>query len=190
MQNRRPLKATLLTIAVLAAVVLCFAGDRGQPAAHGIENFGKVNDHLYRGAEPDANAIKNLQDLGVKTIIDLRTAHELWKLEPEKAAGAGISYTNVPLNGLGRPTDEQVDHILALIETSPGPVFVHCEYGCDRTGTIIACYRIRHDHWPLSVAVAEAEAYGLSRLERGMRNYIAAFAASDAKKADTPAPVK
>ncbi len=190
MRNRRPLKATLFTITVLAAVVLCFAGDRGQPMAHGIGNFGKVNDHLYRGAEPDATAIKNLQNLGVKTIIDLRTVHEVWKAEPVKATDAGISYTNVPFNGLGRPTDEQVDRVLALIESSSGPVFVHCEYGCDRTGTIIACYRIRHDHWPLSAAVTEAEIYGLSSLERGMRNYIAAFAASDAKKADTPAAVK
>jgi protein tyrosine/serine phosphatase len=190
MRNRRPLKATLFTLAVFAAVALCVAGNRGQPEAHGIGNFGKVNDHLYRGAEPDVIAIKNLQELGVKTIIDLRTAHELWKREPDKAADAGIAYTNVPLSGIGRPTDEQVDHILALIESSPGPVFVHCEYGCDRTGTIIACYRIRHDHWPLSTARAEAEAYGLSPLERGMRNYIAAFAASDAKKGDTPAPVK
>jgi protein tyrosine/serine phosphatase len=186
----RNCKATLFTLTVLAAAALCVAADRGRPEAHGIKNFGQVNDHLYRGAEPDSIAIKNLQNLGVKTIIDLRTPHELWKREPEKAADAGMTYTNVPLNGIGRPTDEQVDHILDLIEASPGPVFVHCEYGCDRTGTIIACYRIRHDRWPLSVAVAEAETYGLSPLERGMRNYIAAFAASDAKKADTAAPVK
>ncbi len=187
MRNRRPL---LFTLVVLAAAVVSYAGDRGQPTAHGIGNFGKVSDHLYRGAEPDVIAIKNLQNLGVKTIIDLRTPHEVWKAEPVKAADAGISYTNVPFNGLGRPSDEQVDHVLALIESSPGPVFVHCEYGCDRTGTIIACYRIHHDHWPLSTARAEAEAYGLSPLERGMRNYLAAFTASDAKKGDTPAAVK
>jgi protein tyrosine/serine phosphatase len=181
MPNRRSLKASLLTLAVLAAVVLCFASDRGQPAVNGIGNFGKVNDRLYRGAEPDSAALKSLKQLGVKTIIDLRTPREVWAREATKAADAGISYTNVPLNGLGRPTDEQVDHILALIETSPPPVFIHCEHGCDRTGTIIACYRIRHDHWPLHDALKEANAYGLSTLEHGMRNYLAAFAASAAK---------
>jgi protein tyrosine/serine phosphatase len=182
MPNRRSLKATLFTLAVLAGVVLCFAADRGQPTVNGIGNFGKVNDHLYRGAEPDSPAIKSLQQLGIKNIIDLRTRREVWSREAPKAADAGMTYTNVPLNGLGRPTDEQVDHILTLIETLPGPVFIHCEHGCDRTGTIIACYRIRHDHWPLEDAVNEADAYGLSTLEHGMRNYLAAFAASTAKK--------
>jgi protein tyrosine/serine phosphatase len=181
MPNRRSFKASLLTLAVLAAVVLCFAADRGQPAVNGIGNFGKVNDRLYRGAEPDSPAIKSLQQLGIKTIIDLRTPREVWPREAAKAADAGMSYTNVPFNGFGRPTDEQVDHVLALIETSPAPVFIHCEHGCDRTGTVIACYRIRHDHWPLPDAIHEADAYGLSTLERGMRNYLAAFAASAAK---------
>jgi protein tyrosine/serine phosphatase len=185
MFTRRSLKASFFSLAVLAAVVLCFAADRGQPTAHGIGNFGKVNDRLYRGAEPDATAIKNLGRLGIKTIIDLRTPHEVWKKEGARAEAVGIAYTNVPLNGLGRPTDEQVDHILDLIAASPSPVFIHCEHGCDRTGTIIACYRIRHDHWPLPKALNEAEAYGISPLEHGMRNYIAAFAASAAKNRDT-----
>ena len=182
MPNRRSLKAIFFTVVVLAGVVLCLAVDRGQPTLYGIGNFGRVNDHLFRGAEPDSPAIKSLQQLGIKNIIDLRTAREVWPREPDKAADAGITYTNIPLKGLGRPTDEQVDHVLALIETLPGPVFIHCEHGCDRTGTIIACYRIRHDHWPLNDAVKEADAYGLSTLERGMRNYLAAFAASTAKK--------
>jgi len=181
MPNRRSLKASFLTFAVFAGIVLCVFGDRGQPTVNHIGNFGKVNDHLYRGAEPGSAAIKTLKLLGVKTIIDLRTPHEVWRREAGKAAAAGIIYTNFPLNGLGRPTDEQVDHVLGLIEASPGPVFVHCEHGCDRTGTIIACYRIRHDHWQLDDAMLEADAYGLSMLEHGMRNYIAAFAASEAK---------
>jgi protein tyrosine/serine phosphatase len=181
MTNHRSLKLALLSLAVFAVVVLCPAADRGKPAVNGIPNFGKVNDRLYRGSEPNRTAIKNLQKLGVKTIIDLRSGGEVSAREAARAAAAGITYTNVPLNGLTRPTDAQVDHVLALIESSPGPVFVHCEHGCDRTGTIIACYRIRHDHWSLADAQLEADDYGMSNLERGMRNYLAAFAASEAK---------
>jgi protein tyrosine/serine phosphatase len=181
MISRRPLKLSLLCPAIFAMTVLCHAGDHGQPAVYGIPNFGKVNDRLYRGSQPNRAAIKNLQKLGIKIIIDLRSGHEVSAREAARAAAEGISYTNVPLNGLTRPTDQQVDRVLALIESSPGPAFVHCEYGCDRTGTIIACYRIRHDHWSLTEAQMEADAYGMSRLERGMRNYLAVFAATAAK---------
>jgi protein tyrosine/serine phosphatase len=181
MTNHRALKSSLLFLAIAAAAVLCVAGDRGQPAAYGIPNFGKVNDNLYRGSQPNRAAIKKLQQLGIKSIIDLRSAPEVSPREATRAAAAGITYTNVPLNALTRPTDEQVDHVLALIESLPRPVFIHCEYGCDRTGTIIACYRIRHDHWPLTEAEFEADAYGLSKLQHGMRNYLAVFAASTAK---------
>jgi protein tyrosine/serine phosphatase len=65
--------------------------------------------------------------------------------------------------------------LLALIETLPAPVFVHCRYGCDRAGTIIACYRIRHDHWSNEAALEEARKYGLSILEQGMISYIRTF---------------
>lgn len=179
--TRPSLKSALLFAALLAVADLCLAADRGQPAAHGILNFGQVNDHLYRGAEPDAAAITNLQNLGVKTVIDLRTHGEVRAGESTEAAAAGIAYTNVPFGGLARPTDEQVDHVLALIEASPGPVFVHCEHGCDRTGTVIACYRLRHDHWTLAEAQKEADYYGMSELERAMRSYVAAFAVNAGK---------
>ena len=86
------------------------------------------------------------------------------KDEAAEAAAAGILYTNIPLKGLGRPTDAQVAQVLAVIEASSGPVFVHCEYGCDRTGTVIACYRIRHDQLTGATAQAEADRYGMSKL--------------------------
>jgi len=55
-----------------------------------------------------------------------------------------IMYANVPMSGVSQPTDQQVMQVLTLLETVPGPVFIHCLHGADRTGTIIACYRIKH----------------------------------------------
>ena len=176
------LKLSLLGISSLAAVYFCFAGDRGLPAQHGILNFGKVSEHLYRGAEPDAAGVKNLKQLGIATIIDLRNGREVRAEEAKDAATEGITYTNVPFAGLGRPTDKQVAQVLAIIEASPGPVFVHCEHGCDRTGTVIASYRIRHDGWSGEAAQKEADIYGMSKLEVGMRGFIAQFGTPTAKK--------
>jgi len=101
--------------------------------------------------------------------------NDLWQPEVVEAAAHGILYTNVPLQGLGQPTHEQVQTILSLIGSLPGPVFIHCQHGCDRTGTIVACYRIQHDKWQNEAAMKEAVKYGISVFERGMRKYIAAF---------------
>ena len=101
---------------------------------------------------------------------------DVWKDEEAKAISHGILYTNVPFRGLSRPTDEQVKQVLSLIETLPGPVFIHCQHGCDRTGTIIACYRIKRDRWTLEKAMSEANRHGISIFERGMKRFVRDFA--------------
>lgn len=184
MKTRPRLKYPLALLAFLSIALIaaaCFGGQRGLPPVEDILNFGRVNDHLYRGAQPDELGIKNLKHLGVTLVINLRTTKEASKAESDQAAASGILYTNVPLAGMGRPTDAQVAKILSLIETAPGPVFVHCEHGCDRTGTIIACYRIKHDHWTGASALQEAGEYGMSKLEHGMRKYIMDYARSNSK---------
>jgi protein tyrosine phosphatase (PTP) superfamily phosphohydrolase (DUF442 family) len=153
----------------------CGAGPRGVPAQDGILNFGKVNERVFRGAYPDTAAIKRLKELGVKAIIDLRGFGKEVKMEVEAASTHGIVCTNIPMSGLRRPTDQQVAAVLAAIESLPGPVFIHCKHGCDRTGTIVACYRIRHDGWTKEKALEEANKYGLSKLERGMKRFVMDF---------------
>ena len=153
----------------------CAAGQRGFPRQEGIANFGKINDRLYRGAQPDAIAITNLKRLGIKTIINLRMPDDAERAEKIEADASGITYTNMTMKSLGRPTDERVKEVLSLIETLPSPVFVHCKYGCDRTGTIIACYRIEHDKWSSVTALREAQQYGQSRFVRGMKRFVVDF---------------
>ena len=57
---------------LLLAITLCAARERGLPPQNGIANFGKVNERLFRGAQPDAVGITNLARLGIKSIINLR----------------------------------------------------------------------------------------------------------------------
>src|SRR5260370_11890450 len=134
----------LLVALLLLFVNICTAGERGLPAQDGILNFGKVDDHLYRGAQPDAEGIRALKKLGVKLIVNLRLPGDGWKEEAAEALANGILYTNIPMSGIGRPKDDQVRQLLGLFETLSTPVFVHCQHGCDRTGTVVASYHIQH----------------------------------------------
>ncbi len=161
--------------ALLSLALLVGCATRGVPATNEVVNFGKINDALYRGAQPDHKAMQQLQAMGVKSVINLRMTNDVWKEEQAAATAGSMAYTNIPLGALSAPTDAQVASVLAAISAMPKPVFVHCKFGCDRTGTILACYRIQQDNWANSSALKEAEAYGLSPLEAGMRNYIKHF---------------
>jgi tyrosine-protein phosphatase SIW14 len=145
-----------------------------QPA--GVPNFHQLNDGVYRGAQPSEQGFQNLATLGVKTVIDLRESGGRSNVEKQWVEGAGMRYINIPLNGHAAPTLEQVSRLLALLNNQgSGPVFVHCRRGADRTGTIIACYRISHDHWENQKALSEAKADGMSWTELAMKHYVLDF---------------
>jgi len=78
--------------------------------------------------------------------------------------------------GMETPSNEKVVKVLALLEdTSTGPVFVHCKRGADRTGAVIACYRMEHDRWKNDQALSEAKSLGMSFFERAIQRYVREF---------------
>jgi protein tyrosine/serine phosphatase len=87
-----------------------------------------------------------------------------------------MRFISVPMKGLSAPSLEQMTKVLGILEDSNSwPVFIHCRRGADRTGTVLACYRISHDHWENQKALEEAKTYGLSSFERAMRGFIQHF---------------
>lgn len=142
-------------------------------ADHSLPNFHEVNKHVYRGAQPGLSELRELRQMGIRTIINLRGEGELSQAEEKEARSLGLQYFGFPLRGFNRPTREQVAQVLALIDDEKNwPAFVHCKRGADRTGTIIACYRISHDHWTAEQALDEARRYGLHWTEFGMKDFI------------------
>jgi uncharacterized protein (TIGR01244 family) len=166
------MRTTINRLAILAFSCLTVFGADLQ----GVPNFHQVNDHIYRGAQPSNQGFSELARLGIKTVIDLREAGDRTEAEKKIVQAAGMRYLSFPLAGYGAPPNDLVAKVLSLFDdTAAGPVFVHCRRGADRTGTMVACYRIVHDHWENAKALVEAKACGMSWTERAMQNYIAHF---------------
>ncbi len=161
------------SIVLLFAVAFARAGTSPPPHVH---DFGQVNAHLFRGAEPSRPGLRELELRGVKLVIDLRESGEATVREREEATSLGMQYVNVPMPAWAAPTRDQVQNVLSLLIQHPREdIFVHCRRGKDRTGTVIACYRIQHDGWTNSRALEEANGYGMSRLQRAMRSFVRHF---------------
>jgi len=148
------------------------------PDALGVSKFHQVDGRVYRGAQPADYGFQSLARLGIRTVVCLRRESGRMEAERELVRAAGMRFVSIPMDDLAAPADRQIAEALAVLgDDSAVPVFVHCRKGVDRTGTVIACYRIAHDHWPSRVALDEARSLGMSVLERGMRRYILAFQA-------------
>ena len=160
---------------VIFCVVACLslAAAFGSPNPN-LPNFQKVDDHVYRGGQPSDAGFMDLSKLGVKTVIDLRQTGEHSQADEEKiVTGLGMRYVSIPMKGMSTPKDQQVEAVLALFnDTKNGPVFVHCKRGADRTGMVVAVYRISNDRWENQKALDEAESYGMNFFERAIKHYV------------------
>lgn len=142
----------------------------------GLPNFHRVNEHLYRGGQPSAEGLAALRDMGVKTVLNLRPPGEQTLNEENLLKSWGIQYINIPMPALGAPSRESVERALDILHSDKGwPVFVHCHRGADRTGTVVACYRMSHDCWTNSRALEEAQRFGLASVQTGKKHFILAW---------------
>jgi protein-tyrosine phosphatase len=145
-------------------------------SVQGINNFYQVDEHVYRGAQPTTVGFGYLAKIGVKTVLDLREDDDRSYREARVVTSLGMQYVNVPMTGLTPPTEPEITKILALLEDgTAGAVFVHCMRGADRTGAVIAAYRIDHDHWDNSRALKEAMSFGMSFFQLPRQNFIRKF---------------
>ncbi len=126
-----------------------------------IENFGKVNDHFYRGAQPKGRNYDQLAALGVKTIVDLRDDAE--RGARSDAEGAKMRYINLPMKEKSYPTADTAAHFLEIVNNQANwPVFVHCAGGRHRTGVMAAVYRMSVDGWDLDKTYQEMKQFEFS----------------------------
>lgn len=166
-------------LSVLAFLVLfpgCSSIPQGAWASRGLPNFAQVDDYLYRGAQPSPAGIDELRKMQVAAIIDLRRPDEepITRFQEQRAVeAAGLRYYSVPMTGSRAPFREEIDRVMSLIDDPQNqPVFIHCRRGADRTGTIVAIYRMTHHGWTAERAIQEAMDQGMAWQEFCLRGSV------------------
>jgi protein tyrosine/serine phosphatase len=124
----------------------------------GLPNLHKVSPNLYRGAQPDAVGFRELERMGVRTVINLRLLHG----DEALIAGTGLTEVRIPSEAWEVDDDEVVEFLRIAADPKRTPVFVHCQHGADRTGTMVAAYRIVVQGWEREEAIREMTEGGFS----------------------------
>ena len=123
-----------------------------------IKNFGQMDNHFYRGAQPNEEEYKELAQLGVKTVIDLRD--DPLPFAKKAAEAAHMHYFNIPMSDKDYPKDESIDQFLNIAKQEGNwPFYVHCAGGRHRTGVMGAMYRFNNDGWNYEHAYEEMKNY-------------------------------
>lgn len=131
----------------------------------GVANAGEVTPMLFRGAQPNAAGFHALANFGIAIDVDLRFEGDR-EWEKDAASNAGLQYVALPWS-CHYPSDATMQKFLLIIHDNPGKrIFVHCQHGVDRTGMMIAAYRMAEQNWTPEEARREMTAYGFYGVHR------------------------
>jgi tyrosine-protein phosphatase SIW14 len=113
--------------------------------------FFKVDDTVYRSAQPTKEGFDELKKFGIKTVIDLRFFHN----DKELIKTTGLNQVSIQMLAISPQEDEVVTFLKIISDKKNGPFLIHCHHGSDRTGIIIAGYRIILNGWTKEEAINE-----------------------------------
>jgi tyrosine-protein phosphatase SIW14 len=126
----------------------------------GVPNFGEVTPNLYRGGLLNPTGLKALAKMGVNIVVDL---HANDASEEKEVRRLGLQYVAIPWH-CPWPRDEIFARFLRLLHENKGKkVFVHCRLGDDRTGMMVAAYRMAEEGWTADEAMIEMKSFGFTR---------------------------
>jgi tyrosine-protein phosphatase SIW14 len=126
----------------------------------GVPNFGEVTPTLYRGGLLKAQGIKALKNLGINVVVD---THANDVSEEKDVQKLGMKYVAIPWR-CPWPHDEVFAKFLKVVHDNKGKkIFVHCRLGDDRTGMMVAAYRMAEEDWTADEAMNEMRSFGFTR---------------------------
>lgn len=126
-------------------------GDWGQQIiGTKLDNLYLVDEGVYRSEQPEHENINNLKLLGIKEVLNLREYHS----DDDNLEGSEFLLNRIKIN-TGDMNEQQIINALRVIRNRKGPLLLHCWHGSDRTGVIVAAYRIVFNNWTKADAIDE-----------------------------------
>jgi len=114
--------------------------------------------------------MKNLEKMGIKTVVNLRSFHS----DRREMQGTKMLYQHITMKAWHAEDKELVRFLKIVTNKNHQPVFVHCQYGPDRTGTMCALYRIAVQGWTKGQAIEEMTkgGFGYHSIWKNLVDYI------------------
>jgi protein tyrosine/serine phosphatase len=139
-------------------------------ALEGVPNLHRLTPTLYRSQQPTALGMKNLEKLGIRTVINLRAFND----DLDEMRGTALRAVHVPVHTWHLETEDVVAVMRELQHPENGPFLIHCQHGADRTGLMSAMYRMLEQNWTADDALAElvGGGYGYHSMWRNIRRYV------------------
>jgi protein tyrosine phosphatase (PTP) superfamily phosphohydrolase (DUF442 family) len=123
-----------------------------------IKNFGQMDERFFRGGQPEEDQFRQLADLGITTVINLR--NDPRDFEKETVEALGMKYINIPMDANEYPAEASVQKFLEVVnDPATGKFFAHCKGGKHRAGAMGAVYRYRKYGWDFERVFREMKHY-------------------------------
>ena len=123
------------------------------------------------GGQPTPGQLERAQELGYKTVINLRQPDEKDNTDPDRVQAMGMTYVSIPINGSPDMTREKALALSAALEAAESPVIVHWASG-NRVGGLFAMKAYFIDGMSPEEALAVGKAAGMTRLEPTVREQL------------------
>lgn len=175
--HTRRVRSTAIAVLASLSIAISAAAQTAVVAGIQIDNFARVNDTYYRGAQPMGEDYASLAKLGVKTIINL-TSDDAQADEQRMVEKNGMRYVNIPMDTRREPTQAELSTFLGIVnDAASQPVYVHCVGGRHRTGVMTAVYRMTHDGISGDAAFKEMKQYkyGADFLHPEFKKFVQSF---------------
>lgn len=115
------------------------------------DNLYQVSDSLYRSEQPSKKGFRELEALGIKTVINFRRRKD----DTRKAKRTELQLERIPLKASELLESNDLLEALRLMHQAEKPMLIHCWQGSDRTGVLTAAYRVVVENWPKEKAIEE-----------------------------------
>ncbi len=177
MNRRLTVAAPVLLLALNAGAQTSTEAPRPRPehwavpiTLEGVPNLHRLTPTLYRSEQPTALGFRNLEKLGIRTVINLRAFNS----DDDEARGTNLRTERIRIYTWNIDDRHVVDVMRVLLRAEDGPFLIHCQHGADRTGLMSAMYRVLEQDWTVDDALAELTGggYGYHAVWKNIVRYV------------------